>query len=79
MALEGLGIQVYIGGENKVEEMADCSLIATTYHQRGTPLGTLGLIGPKRMDYSRMIPLVDFTAKVVGAKLEEMEEQLEGP
>jgi heat-inducible transcriptional repressor len=61
-----------------VEEMADCSLIATTYHQRGVPLGTLGLIGPKRMDYSRMIPLVDFTAKAVGAKLEEMEGQLAG-
>jgi heat-inducible transcriptional repressor len=78
MAMEGLGIQVYIGGENQVEEMADCSLIATTYHQRGVALGTLGLIGPKRMDYSRMIPLVDFTAKAVGAKLEEMEGQLVG-
>jgi heat-inducible transcriptional repressor len=78
MAMEGLGIQVYIGGENQVEEMADCSLIATTYHQRGVPLGTLGLIGPKRMDYSRLIPLVDFTAKAVGEKLEEMEGQLVG-
>ena len=76
MAMEGLGIQVYIGGENQMEEMADCSLIATTYHQRGVPMGTLGLIGPKRMDNSRMIPLVDFTAKAVGAKLEEMEGQL---
>ena len=75
MAMEGFGIQVYIGGENQVEEMADCSLIATTYHQRGVPLGTLGLIGPKRMDYSRMIPLVDFTAKAVGEKLEKMEAQ----
>jgi heat-inducible transcriptional repressor len=78
MAMEGLGMQVYIGGENQVEEMADCSLIATTYHQRGVPLGTLGLIGPKRMDYSRLIPLVDFTAKAVGEKLEEMEGQLVG-
>jgi heat-inducible transcriptional repressor len=76
MAMEGGGIQVYIGVENQVEEMIDCSLIATTYHQRGVPLGTLGLIGPKRMDYSRMIPLVDFTAKAVGAKLEEMERPL---
>jgi heat-inducible transcriptional repressor len=78
MALEGLGIQVYIGGENQVEEMADCSLIAATYHQSGVPLGTLGLIGPKRMDYSRLIPLVDFTAKAVGAKLQEMEGQMAG-
>ncbi len=78
MAMEGMGIQVYIGEENRVEEMADCSLIAVTYHQRGVPRGTVGLIGPKRMDYSRMIPLVDFTAKVVGAKLEEMEGQLAG-
>jgi heat-inducible transcriptional repressor len=72
MAMEGVGIQVYIGGENPVEEMADCSLIAATYHQRGVPLGTLGVIGPKRMDYARMIPLVDFTAKAVGARLEDM-------
>ncbi len=72
MAMEGEGIQVYIGSENQVEEMEDCSLIATTYYQRGVPLGTVGLIGPKRMDYSRVIPLVDFTAKAVGARLEEL-------
>ncbi len=72
MAMEGVGIQVYIGAENQLGEMSDCSLIASTYYRNGVPLGTLGLIGPKRMDYSRVIPLVEFTAKAVGSKLEEI-------
>ncbi len=72
MAMEGAGIQVYIGAENHLGEMSDCSLIASTYYRNGIPLGTLGLIGPKRMDYSRVIPLVEFTARAVGARLEEI-------
>ena len=71
-AMEGEGIQVYIGTESQWDEMADCSLIMSNYYQGGVPLGTLGIIGPKRMDYSRVIPLVEFAAKVLGQKLEEM-------
>ncbi len=71
-AMEGEGIQVYIGIESRLDEMSDCSLIFRRYYRGGTPLGTLGVIGPKRMDYSRVIPLVEFAAKTVGEKLERM-------
>jgi len=71
-AMEGEGIQVYIGNESRLDEMSDCSLIFSRYYRGGIPLGTLGVIGPKRMDYSRVIPLVEFAAKAVGDKLEQM-------
>ncbi len=70
--MEEEGIRVYIGSESEWNEMADCSLIMSSYYKGGTPLGTLGIIGPKRMDYSRVIPLVEFAAKAVGEKLETM-------
>jgi len=71
-AMGGEGIQVYIGIESQWNEMAECSLIFSSYYQGGVPQGTLGVIGPKRMDYSRVIPLVEFAAKAVGEKLEQI-------
>jgi heat-inducible transcriptional repressor len=71
-AMEGEGIQVYIGVESQLDQMSECSLIFSRYDRGGIPLGTLGVIGPKRMDYSRVIPLVEFAAKAVGDKLEQM-------
>jgi len=72
-AMEEDGIQVYIGIESQWDDIAGCSLIMSSYYQGGIPLGTLGVIGPKRMDYSRVIPLVEFAAKAVGEKLEQIE------
>jgi len=72
-AMEGEGIQVYIGLESPLDEMSDCSLIFSRYYRGDIPLGTLGVIGPKRMDYSRVIPLVEFAAKAVGQKLEQLD------
>jgi len=72
-AMEGEGTQVYIGLESPVDEMSGCSLIVSRYHRGDIPLGTLGVIGPKRMDYSRVIPLVEFAARAVGRKLEQMD------
>lgn len=72
IAMEDTGLQVYIGQENRRSEMADCSLITNTYYRSGVPLGTLGVIGPKRMDYSRVIPLLEFTATAVGKQLEKI-------
>jgi heat-inducible transcriptional repressor len=71
-AMERGGVRVYIGHESQCDEMAECSLIVSNYCRGGVPLGTLGIIGPKRMDYSRVIPLVEFAAKAVGEKLEQI-------
>ena len=58
------GVQIAIGSENQVQEMETCSLVTSTYSCGGEVLGVLGVIGPRRMNYSRVIPLVDYTAKL---------------
>jgi heat-inducible transcriptional repressor len=57
-------IRVTVGGENDDEKLKPYSVIATTY-TIGDVSGSLGVIGPKRMQYARMIPLVDFVAKAI--------------
>jgi heat-inducible transcriptional repressor len=61
---EAEGISVFIGAETHIEELADYTVIATSYGDE-RPIGTLGVIGPTRMNYSRVINLVDFTADLV--------------
>lgn len=55
----GPGIRVRIGMENDVEELKDCSLITATYHIDGKPAGTIGVLGPTRMEYGRVISVLD--------------------
>jgi heat-inducible transcriptional repressor len=69
-ALLAHGIQIFIGGENEFNEMKDCSVIAAPYSRENFTLGTLGIIGPTRMDYPSIIPIVDYTARIVGKILE---------
>lgn len=64
------GVQIAIGSENEVQEMEECSLVVSTYGYRGEVLGALGVIGPRRMNYSRVIPIVDYTARVLSEILE---------
>lgn len=58
-------LQVFIGAENGIPELADKSVIASAYSDGGRPIGALGIIGPTRMNYSRVIALVDFTAQLL--------------
>ncbi len=53
------GIEVRIGEENKLEEFKDCSIVVTTYRIVGRNLGTIGVLGPTRMEYARVIALVE--------------------
>jgi heat-inducible transcriptional repressor len=69
MAAEGT--QVYIGEESGFEVLDDYSVITTPYQLSGSRVGVLGVIGPTRMAYERVIPLVDITAKLLGAALEK--------
>jgi heat-inducible transcriptional repressor len=61
------GIRVFIGAETAIDELSDFTIVATSYGVEGEtkPLGTLGVIGPTRMNYSKVITLVDFTAQLV--------------
>lgn len=61
------GVQIFIGADNNLFGMSGCSLIVGPYHDsRERIIGTIGVIGPTRMNYARIIPMVDFTAKLVG-------------
>jgi heat-inducible transcriptional repressor len=69
-ALESEAIQVAIGSENPVEELPEISVVSSGYHQGESAMGSIGLIGPVRMDYSRVIPLVEYTARLLSSILE---------
>jgi heat-inducible transcriptional repressor len=57
------GIQVKIGTENTVEAINQCSLITATYSLEGQSLGTIGILGPVRMEYGKVISLLDYLSK----------------
>jgi len=59
------GVKVLIGKENLYPEMKDFSVVSSTYKSGNKVVGALGVIGPKRMEYSKIVALVDFVAKVV--------------
>ncbi len=61
------GVQIFIGAENSMFDHAGCSLIVTPYMNRSEQIvGAIGVIGPLRLNYARIIPLVDYTAKMIG-------------
>jgi len=65
------GLNIFIGSESELLDMESVSFITSPYTSNDEILGTLGVIGPTRMDYSRIIPLVDYTAKLLSKMLEE--------
>ena len=64
------GVQVLIGSETELEEVPDISLISASYQRSGRTAGTVGIIGPTRMDYGKLVPLVGFTAQVMSDVLD---------
>ncbi|MEZ5645483.1 MAG: heat-inducible transcriptional repressor HrcA [Burkholderiaceae bacterium] len=65
------GVRIYIGGESQVVPFEDLSVVTAPYEVDGQVVGTLGVIGPQRMAYERMIQIVDVTAKLVGNALSQ--------
>jgi heat-inducible transcriptional repressor len=65
-------LSVIIGSENQATEIQDFSLIACPYCYRDLPVGILGVLGPKRMEYPRIMSLVEYTAKLVSRMLTEI-------
>jgi len=63
------GVHLFIGGESGLAPLDECSVITATYEVEGQVLGTLGVIGPTRMAYERVIPIVDVTAKLLSNAL----------
>ncbi|MBX7191854.1 MAG: heat-inducible transcriptional repressor HrcA [Sandaracinaceae bacterium] len=74
------GVQVLVGSEAELDAADDVGVISSTYRANGVPTGSLGVIGPSRLDYAKLMPLVGFTAQVVsdvldGHSLDEAEDE----
>ncbi|MFZ5723814.1 MAG: heat-inducible transcriptional repressor HrcA [Pseudomonadota bacterium] len=63
------GVKIFIGSESGYEAFADCSIITAPYGKGGDALGVLAVVGPTRMAYERVVPLVDVTARLLSAAL----------
>lgn len=70
-SLNAPGIQIFVGNESGYDALDDCSIVTTTYSDGDKVLGALGVIGPTRMAYDRVISIVDVTAKLLGTVLKE--------
>ncbi len=63
------GVQIFIGGESGLAPLDECSVITAPYEVDGMVVGSLGVIGPTRMAYERVIPIVDITARLLSSAL----------
>lgn len=69
------GVQVLVGSETQLVEVPDVGVISAQYKSGGVQAGSVGIIGPTRMDYAKLMPLVAFTAQVVGDVLDGSERE----
>lgn len=70
-SLQAQGVQIFIGRESGYEVLDNCSVVTAAYSANDETLGVLGIIGPTRMAYDRIIPVVDVTAKLLGTVLNQ--------
>jgi heat-inducible transcriptional repressor len=68
-SLKAVGVQIFIGEESGYQAFDHCSLVTSSYSVNDEVVGVLGIIGPTRMAYEKIIPFVDVTAKLLGAAL----------
>ena len=71
LSLRGEGVQVFIGGESGVSAPDEVSVVTAPYRVDGEVVGTVGVIGPTRMAYDRVVPIVDVTAKLLSSALSQ--------
>ena len=75
--LNSSDITVFIGTENDIDGMSDCSVVARSYYIDDRPLGSIGIIGPKRMHYDRVVSLVEWTADALSKYISGGEQRAE--
>ena len=71
------GLRVYIGDESKVQRMRDCSVVTATYDLGGGVKGTVGIVGPKRMDYEKVMDSLKHLREQFSATIEKAELKIE--
>ena len=65
------GVKIFIGGDSTLVPLDECSIVTAPYEVDGQVVGTVGVIGPTRMAYERVIPIVDVTAKLISSALSQ--------
>jgi heat-inducible transcriptional repressor len=65
------GVKIFIGGDSTLVPLDECSIVTAPYEVDGQVVGTVGVIGPTRMAYERVIPIVDVTARLVSSALSQ--------
>jgi len=63
------GVQIFIGDESGLSQLDGCSVVTASYEVNGKVVGSVGVIGPTRMAYDRVIPIVDITARLLSNAL----------
>jgi len=71
LSLRGQGVQIFIGGESGFGAPDDVSVVTSPYQVDGEVVGTVGVIGPTRMAYERVVPIVEVTAKLISSALSQ--------
>lgn len=71
-AINASGVQIFIGEESGYEVFDECSVVTSPYKVDGEIVGVLGVIGPTRMNYEKVIPIVDVTARMLGSALNSL-------
>jgi heat-inducible transcriptional repressor len=65
------GVKIFIGGDSSLVPLDECSIVTAPYEVDGQVVGTVGVIGPTRMAYERVIPIVDVTARLISSALSQ--------
>ena len=67
-----IGVRVFIGSENKLFSLSESSLVLSPYtNSKSKIIGAVGVIGPTRLNYGRIVPIVDYTAQLIGKMISE--------
>ncbi len=65
------GVHIFVGSESGLAELDECSVVTSPYTSGGQVVGTLAVVGPKRMDYEKVVPIVDVTARLLSSALSQ--------
>jgi heat-inducible transcriptional repressor len=71
MAIQARGVKLFIGSESGIETLDECSVVSAPYAVNGRVVGTVAVVGPTRMSYERVIPIVDITARLLSSALSQ--------
>ncbi len=69
-SISAKGVKIFIGEESGSQDLSSCSIVTAPYKHQGKPVGVLAVVGPTRMQYDKIIPIVDVTAKMLSSALD---------